>query len=143
MKEEEMLDYWINQMQENLTQMTKDPSYADYAYVTFDDIKSLSNLTENENETLIAVRAPPGTSLEVPDPESLPKDEKEKYQIYLQSKAGEILVYIVSNEKLAFSQDARPTPAFPSASGSQELPMIADPVEDVATSDNMADLLLS
>lgn len=90
-------------MQENLTQMTKDPSYADYAYVTFDDIKSLSNLTENENETLIAVRAPPGTSLEVPDPESLPKDEKEKYQIYLQSKAGEILVYIVSNEKLAFS----------------------------------------
>jgi hypothetical protein len=59
--------------------MTKDPSYAEYAYVTFDDIKSLSNLTDNENETLIAVRAPPGTQLEVPDPDALDAGEKEKY----------------------------------------------------------------
>jgi transcription factor E2F3 len=80
-----MLDYWINNVQESLTQMTKDPSYAEYAYVTFDDIKSLSNLTDNENETLIAVRAPPGTSLEVPDPETMDPSEKEKYQIHLHS----------------------------------------------------------
>lgn len=79
--------------------MTKDPAYAEYAYVTYDDIKSLSNLTGAENETLIAIRAPPGTSLEVPDPDSLPEDETERYQIYLQSKTGEILVYVVSNDK--------------------------------------------
>jgi transcription factor E2F3 len=59
--------------------MTKDPNYAEYAYVTYDDIKSLNNLTGAENETLIAIRAPPGTSLEVPDPETLPDDETERY----------------------------------------------------------------
>jgi transcription factor E2F3 len=106
--EEQSLDYWIGQMQDSLTQMTKDPAYAEYAYVTYDDIKSLSNLTEAENETLLAIRAPPGTSLEVPDPESLPEDEKERYQIYLTSKTGEILIYVVSNDKLQFSQEQEP-----------------------------------
>jgi transcription factor E2F3 len=108
MQEEQSLDYWIGQMQESLNQMTKDPAYAEYAYVTYDDIKSLSNLTEAENETLLAIRAPPGTSLEVPDPDSLPEDEKERYQIYLTSKTGEILIYVVSNDKLQFSQEQEP-----------------------------------
>jgi transcription factor E2F3 len=77
--------------------MTRDPNYAEHAYATFDDIRSLNNLTENENETLLAIRAPPGTSLEVPDPDSLPPEEKERYQVYLTSWTGEILVYVVSN----------------------------------------------
>jgi hypothetical protein len=94
------LDYWIQKMQESLTELTKDPSYAEHAYATFDDIKSLSNLTDNENETLLAIRAPPGTCLEVPDPETFPPEEKERYQVYLTSRTGEILVYVVSNGKL-------------------------------------------
>lgn len=107
-QEEQKLDYWIAQLQESLNQMTKDPAYAEYAYVTYDDIKSLNNLTGAENETLLAIRAPPGTSLEVPDPESFPEDERERYQIYLQSRSGEILVYVVSNEKPNFSPEAEP-----------------------------------
>ncbi|CAG9313371.1 unnamed protein product [Blepharisma stoltei] len=98
-KEEDRLDYWTNQIQESLNQLTNDPSYAEFAYVTYDDIKSLPNLTEYPNETLLAIRAPPGTSLEVPDPEQFPPEEKEKYQIYLHSKSGEILVYVVSSDK--------------------------------------------
>lgn len=98
-KDERNLDHWIEQMTESLKNMTKDPMYAEYAYVTFDDIKSLKHLTDAENETLLAIRAPPGTTLEVPDPESLPDSERERYQLYLQSTSGEILVYMVSNDK--------------------------------------------
>lgn len=100
-KDERNLDHWIEQMTESLKNMTKDPMYAEYAYVTFDDIKSLKHLTDAENETLLAIRAPPGTNLEVPDPESLPDTERERYQLYLQSTSGEILVYMVSNDKQA------------------------------------------
>ena len=98
-KDERNLDHWIEQMTESLKNMTKDPMYAEYAYVTFDDIKSLKHLTDSESETLLAIRAPTGTTLEVPDPDSLPASEHERYQLYLQSNSGEILVYMVSNEK--------------------------------------------
>ena len=86
-------------MQDSLNQLTTDPSYMEYAYITYDDIRHLPNLTDSLNETLIAIRAPPGTNLEVPNPESLPSDEKERYQILLHSNVGEILVYMISNEK--------------------------------------------
>ncbi|OMJ85780.1 hypothetical protein SteCoe_12850 [Stentor coeruleus] len=98
-KEEEKLDYWTNQIQESLNQLTKDPSYTEYAYVTYDDIRNLPNLTEYQNETLLAIRAPPGTNLEVPNPDSFPSDEKERYQILLHSNSGEILVYVISSDK--------------------------------------------
>ena len=98
-EEEKKLDYWTNQIQESLNQLTKDPSYTEYAYVTFDDIKNLPNLTDCQNETLLAIRAPPGTNLEVPSPDSLPLDEKERYQILLHSNSGEISVYVISSER--------------------------------------------
>lgn len=68
----------------------------------------MPNLSNSANEALIAIRAPTGTSLEVPDPESFPSDEKEKYQIHLNSRAGEIMVYMVSNDKLNFEENKSP-----------------------------------
>ena len=56
--------------------MGKDPVYADYAYVTYEDIKKLM-VDENgnsTNDTLLAIRAPVGTQLEVPDPELVGSD---------------------------------------------------------------------
>ena len=100
-EEEKKIDYWTNQIQESLNQLTKDPSYTEYAYVTFEDIKNLPNLTDCQSETLLAIRAPPGTNLEVPNPDSLPLDEKERYQILLHSNSGEISVYVISSEKNA------------------------------------------
>ena len=100
-EEEKKLDYWTAQIQESLNQLTKDPSYMDYAYVTYEDIRNLPNLTDCQNETLLAIRAPPGTNLEVPSPESFPPEEKERYQILLHSSSGEILVYVISSEKNA------------------------------------------
>lgn len=98
-EEEKKIDYWTNQIQDSLNQLTKDPSYTEYAYVTFDDIKNLPNLTDCQSETLLAIRAPPGTNLEVPNPDSLPIEEKERYQILLHSNSGEILVYVISSDK--------------------------------------------
>lgn len=98
-EEEKKLDYWTAQIQDSLNQLTKDPNYTEYAYVTYDDIRNLPNLTECANETLLAIRAPPGTNLEVPNPDSFPPEEKERYQILLHSNSGEIMVYVISSEK--------------------------------------------
>lgn len=61
--------------------MSKDELYEQFAYVTYDDIKKLSNMPENKNSTLLAIRAPPGTKLEIPEDEPnavkpAPKDSK-------------------------------------------------------------------
>lgn len=46
--------------------MAKDPVYAEYAYMTFDDIRAISGDTK---DTLIAVKAPIGSKIEIPDPD--------------------------------------------------------------------------
>lgn len=107
-KEEQKITHWIELMESELSSLTKDPNYAENAYVTFEDIKLLGNLTENENEALIVIKAPPGTNLEVPDPDTTDDlDELEKFKIYLNSTDGEILVYVVSNEKLNLEQESK------------------------------------
>ena len=120
-KDERNLDHWIQQMTESLNSMTKDPMYAEYAYVTFEDIKSLKHLTDAENETILAVRAPSGTTLEVPEPESLPDTEREKYQLYLQSTSGEILVYMVSNDKQTAALEQEPSASIRLPSSTEQL----------------------
>ncbi|CAG9331024.1 unnamed protein product [Blepharisma stoltei] len=97
--EEQKLDYWINQIQDNLNQLNKDPSYNEYAYVTHDDIKNLPKLMNASQETILAIKVPAGTALEVPDPNSLPMEEKERHQIYLHSNNGEISIQVISNER--------------------------------------------
>lgn len=97
--EEQKLDFYINQFQESLNQLHKDPSYDEYAYVTYDDIKSLPRLLGTKHETILAIKTSTGTVLEIPDPNSFPPDEKEKYQLFLHSNSGEIMVQIISNDK--------------------------------------------
>ena len=43
--------------------MSSDPLYEKYAYVTYDDIKQLTKPGDSENSTLLAIRAPQGSSL--------------------------------------------------------------------------------
>ena len=56
-------------MSGKLEALENDPVYAKYAYVTYDDIKKLNKEEEDENCTLLAIRAPMHSTLEVPDPE--------------------------------------------------------------------------
>jgi hypothetical protein len=98
MNEDAKLTHWIEKLEGELDEMTKNACYNDNAYVTFDDIKNMSSVTEHEDEALIVIKASPGTNLEVPEPDTTAEtEEAEKYKIYLTTNSGEILVYVVSN----------------------------------------------
>ncbi len=79
-EEEEKVDFWIEKMQEGLNDMANSAIYKSYAFVTYDDIKKLNQNNENKNDTLLAIRAPAGTTLEVPDP-----DHVNEYYKYLEN----------------------------------------------------------
>ncbi|CAM9724554.1 unnamed protein product [Chrysoparadoxa australica] len=49
-----------------------------------------------KNDTVMAIRAPAGTTLEVPDPDEGVQPGQRRYQIYLKSHNGPIDVYLVS-----------------------------------------------
>ncbi len=67
-KQEIVLDGYISQMQDMLRDLQTRPDNAELAYVTHDDIR---NLPSFDGETLIAIKAPSGTGLEVPDPDDV------------------------------------------------------------------------
>jgi transcription factor E2F3 len=73
--EEQNLDAWINDIKCGFEKLTEDNDFKEYGYVTFEDIKSLTN---GEDINLIAIKAPPGTSLEIPEPDQI-------HNIYLQT----------------------------------------------------------
>lgn len=48
--------------------MARDPAYEQLAYLTFSDIAQLNG---DQKDTLIAVKAPLGSKIEMPDPDQL------------------------------------------------------------------------
>eukprot|EP00331_Platyophrya_macrostoma_P005494 CAMPEP_0176410746 /NCGR_PEP_ID=MMETSP0127-20121128/3228_1 /TAXON_ID=938130 /ORGANISM="Platyophrya macrostoma, Strain WH" /LENGTH=286 /DNA_ID=CAMNT_0017790277 /DNA_START=27 /DNA_END=887 /DNA_ORIENTATION=- len=93
--EEKEIDQWINTLQENLTDLAKDEANAKYAYVTHEDIKSLGSISQDDQNPFLVIKAPKGTTLEVPTSENDNLGEN-KYQLFLKSTSGEITVYVVS-----------------------------------------------
>jgi transcription factor E2F3 len=75
-KEEESLNIWINSLKTNFEKLTEDSDFKQYGYVTFEDIKSL---TSGQDINLIAIKAPTGTSVDIPDPDNI-------YKLYQQTK---------------------------------------------------------
>jgi transcription factor E2F3 len=63
-----MVDKMIKELQTELNHMARDPAYAEFAYLTFDDIMELN---ADQKDTLIAVKAPLGSRIEMPDPDQL------------------------------------------------------------------------
>lgn len=58
--------------------LTEDPETAALAYVTHEDLRELPDF---RGETLIAIKAPSGSTLEVPDPdEGMPRGQR-RYQV--------------------------------------------------------------
>ncbi|CAH8333440.1 unnamed protein product [Eruca vesicaria subsp. sativa] len=91
--EEAILDDQIRESQERLTSLSEDENNKRLLFVTEDDIK---NLPCFQNKTLIAVKAPHGTTLEVPDPDEAGGYPQRRYRIILRSTMGPIDVYLVS-----------------------------------------------
>ncbi|KAG8483516.1 hypothetical protein CXB51_023519 [Gossypium anomalum] len=119
--EERCLDEQIREMQERLRNLSEDENNQKWLFVTEEDIKSLPCF---QNETLIAIKAPHGTTLEVPDPDEAVDYSQRRYRIVLRSSMGPIDVYLVSQfeEKFEEIQGADPPPNFPSISGLNENP---------------------
>uniref|UniRef100_A0A8C5N0D6 E2F transcription factor 3 n=1 Tax=Leptobrachium leishanense TaxID=445787 RepID=A0A8C5N0D6_9ANUR len=83
-QEENKLDELIQNCTLDLKHLTEDTENQRLAYVTYQDIRKIGGLKE---QTVIVVRAPPETRLEVPDPD-------ESLQIHLTSSQGAIEVYL-------------------------------------------------
>ncbi|TVU29818.1 hypothetical protein EJB05_21405 [Eragrostis curvula] len=109
--QEQALDERISDMREKLRNLTEHENNQRWLYVTEDDIKGLPCF---QNETLIAIKAPHGTTLEVPDPDEAGEYLQRRYRIVLRSTMGPIDVYLVSqfDEKIEDLGSAA-TPAKP------------------------------
>ncbi|KAM9434455.1 transcription factor E2F3 isoform 1-T2 [Clarias gariepinus] len=85
--EERRLDELIQACTSNVQQMTEEMHNQKYAYVTYQDIRRIKSL---QDQTVIAVKAPSETKLEVPDP-------KESLQVHLSSSKGPIDVFLCTD----------------------------------------------
>jgi hypothetical protein len=93
-REEEMIDTQILKIRAYLKDFIERPELATYAYVQYKDICELAGM---EDQTIFAIKALPGTKLEVPDPDEEMYPGKRRYQIFLKSD-GAIDVYLVSKD---------------------------------------------
>jgi len=103
--EESLLDQQIGQMKENLRVLADDPDNQDRLYLTESDLKSLQCFAD---DTIISIRAPSGTSLEVPDPNLDDGAEGKSYRMILRSTGGPIVCILVNNQP---QQNPVPSPA--------------------------------
>ncbi|XP_038584540.1 transcription factor E2F2 isoform X2 [Micropterus salmoides] len=93
---ERSLDELVHSSTAQLKQLTENEDNQRLGYVTYQDIRSNGSLRD---QTVIAVKAPADTKLEVPDTAG------GSLQIYLKSKNGPIEVYLCPEEGL---EDASP-----------------------------------
>eukprot|EP00271_Cylindrocystis_brebissonii_P000968 TRINITY_DN11177_c0_g1_i1.p1 TRINITY_DN11177_c0_g1~~TRINITY_DN11177_c0_g1_i1.p1 ORF type:complete len:643 (-),score=164.30 TRINITY_DN11177_c0_g1_i1:1071-2999(-) len=91
---EAMLDSLISDTRERLATTSTSERHKPFLYVTEEDIKTLPSF---QNQTLIAIKAPAGTMLEVPDPDEGGLEYPHKrFQVNFKSEGGPIDVYLVS-----------------------------------------------
>lgn len=62
------LDEQIKNYQILLKQMIEEPNKQKFAFLTYNDIRNIPSM---DSQTLIAIKAPVGTRLEVPDPDEV------------------------------------------------------------------------
>ncbi|KAM9255943.1 LOW QUALITY PROTEIN: transcription factor E2F2 [Cariama cristata] len=86
---ERTLDQILQDCALQLRQLADDQANQRLAYVTYQDLRAISNFQE---QTVIAVKAPPETQLEVPD------FSEDNLQLHLKSTNGPIEVYLCPEE---------------------------------------------
>ncbi|KAH6789755.1 E2F transcription factor 1 [Perilla frutescens var. frutescens] len=104
--EECKLDERIREMQEKLRGLSEVEDNEKWLFITEEDFK---NLPCFQNETLIAIKAPHGTTLEVPDPDEAGDYPQRRYKIVLRSTMGPIDVYLVSQFEEINMVEAQPS----------------------------------
>ncbi|CAN6445266.1 unnamed protein product [Victoria cruziana] len=91
--EEHRLDDHISEMQERLRELGEDENNKRLLYVKEEDIMGVPCF---QRHTLIAIKAPHGTTLEVPDPDEAVDYPQRRYRMVLRSTMGPIDVYLLS-----------------------------------------------
>ncbi|OVA04900.1 Transcription factor E2F/dimerization partner (TDP) [Macleaya cordata] len=91
--EERRLDVEIREKQERLRTLGADENSQKFLFLTEEDITSLPCY---ENKTLIAIKAPQASSLEVPDPDEDINYPQKQFRMMVRSTTGPIDVYLVS-----------------------------------------------
>ncbi|XP_009469023.1 PREDICTED: transcription factor E2F2-like [Nipponia nippon] len=86
---ERTLDQLLQDCGLQLQQLADNEANQRLAYVTYQDLRAISNFQE---QTVIAVKGPPGTQLEVPD------FSEDNLQLHLKSTNGPIEVYLCLEE---------------------------------------------
>ncbi|XP_043083686.1 transcription factor E2F4 [Puntigrus tetrazona] len=103
-RREHELDQQRVWVQQSIKNVTDDSLNSPLAYVTHQDLCNCF-----KGDTLLAIKAPSGTQLEVPVPESHGNGQK-KYQIHLKSSAGPIEVLLVNKDPSSSSPVVLPVP---------------------------------
>jgi len=135
-----ILDQYKTELQKALEKLGTSQDYQDYGYLTHEDVGKLCNTEENKDKRLMLIKAPIGTQLEVPDPEEVenylnqtlknsetasnqPSNEIEdkKYQMYMHTNSGEIMVYEVEDETEQEGQNLDPSEEYEEKSNEQEI----------------------
>ena len=96
--QEEVMDNYIDRMNVMIHQLITAPAHPHLCYVTHSDIRSLPLFRE---DTLIAVKAPTGTKVEIPDPDGGSggvggSEGDKRYQLHMRSQGEPIEVFLVS-----------------------------------------------
>ncbi|XP_057973134.1 transcription factor E2FC [Malania oleifera] len=91
--EECRLDDCIRERQELLTVLDGDKNFQKNLFLTKEDIM---NLPCFQNQTLIAIKAPQASSVEVPDPDEDVTFPQRQFRIIVRSTTGPIDVYLLS-----------------------------------------------
>ncbi|XP_070616504.1 transcription factor E2F4 isoform X1 [Erythrolamprus reginae] len=99
-RELEQQKMWV---QQSIRNVTDDVQNKELAYVTDEDLCKCF-----PGDTLLAIRAPSGTQLEVPVPEGL--NGQRKYQIHLKSSNGSIDVLLVNKDAWSSPPVVLPVP---------------------------------
>ncbi|XP_035521320.1 transcription factor E2F4 [Morone saxatilis] len=92
---------WV---QQSIKNVTDDSNNSPMAYIKHEDLCGAF-----KGDTLLAIRAPIGTQLEVPIPESILNGQR-KYQIRLKSSSGPIEVLLVNKDPSSASPVVLPVP---------------------------------
>ncbi|XP_041822869.1 transcription factor E2F3 [Melanotaenia boesemani] len=98
-EEESKLDGLIQSCARQIRQLCEDRHCRRYAYLTYEDISSIPSLKE---QTVIVIKAPAETKLEVPHPE-------ESFQVHLTSIHGPIEVYLCCDKPIPMASTASGT----------------------------------
>ncbi|XP_076935411.1 transcription factor E2FC-like [Bidens hawaiensis] len=94
--EESRLDECIRESQARLNSMELNKDYQKNLYLTGEDLRNISSF---KNQTLIAIRAPRASSIEVPDPDQDNGFSQKQYRLIVRSHTGPIDMYLISESE--------------------------------------------